>query len=169
MNYFVYFSRILLHFQTNYILDSFIELIPSKKGYGADHYIAYKRINQMWLCMDDATVKKAYLGKKFRINLAFFQNTSATLPLIREYDFAQFKQMPKLHTPRNVASTSGIDPAKLKLIPYILDSSVPECHRQPDIVQESGDKEQKKEHETPIEVDPPEVPEKDNKEKENEQ
>ena len=49
----------------------------------------------MWLCMDDATVRKAYLGKKFWINLAFFQNTSATVPLPREYDFAQFKQMPK--------------------------------------------------------------------------
>ena len=72
VNYFVYFSRILLHFQTKYVLDSFIELIPSKKGYGADHYIAYKRINQIWLCMDDAMVRKAYLGKKFRINLAFF-------------------------------------------------------------------------------------------------
>ena len=109
----------------------------------------------MWLCMDDATVKKAYLGKKFWINLAFFRNTSATLPLLREYDFAQFRQMPKPHTSRNVASTSGIDPAKLKPIPFILDSSVPEHHRQPDIVQESGDKEQKTEHETPIEVDHP--------------
>ena len=67
-----------------------------------------------------------------------------------------------------MASTSGIDPAKLKPIPFILDSSVPECHRQPDIVQESGDKEQKNEHETPIEVDPPKAPEKDNKEKEDE-
>ena len=74
--------------------------------------------------------------------------------------------MPKPHMPRNVASTSGIDPAKLKPIPFILDSSVSEHHRQPDNVQESGDKEQKTEHETPIEVDPPEVPEKDNKEKE---
>ena len=122
----------------------------------------------MWLCMDDATVRKAYLGKKFRINLAFFQNTSATVPLLREYDFAQFRQMPKPRMPRNVASTSGIDPAKLKPIPFILNSSVPECHRQPDIVQESSDREQKNEHETPIEVDPPEAPEKDNKEKENE-
>ena len=144
MNYFVYFSRILLHFQTNYILDSFIELIPSKNGYGADHYTAYKRITQIWLGMDDATVRKAYLGKKFQIYLAFFRNTSATVPLFREYDFAQFRQMPKPRMPRNVASTSGIDPAKLKPIPFILDSSVPEHHRQLDIVQESGDKEQKK-------------------------
>ena len=168
MNYFIYFSRIPLHFQTHYILDLFIELIPSKKGYGADHYIAYKRINQMWLCMHDATFRKAYLGKKFRINLAFFQNTSATLPLLREYDFAQFRQMPKPCASRNVASMSGIDPAKLKPIPFILDSSVPEHHRQLHIVQESGDKEQKTEHETPIEVDPPKVPEKDNKENEHE-
>ena len=108
----------------------------------------------MWLCMDDATVRKAYLGKKFRINLAFFRNTSTTLPLLREYDFAQFRQMPKPCVPRNVASMSEIDPAKLKPIPFILDSSVPECHRQPDNVQESGDKEQKTEHETPIKVDP---------------
>ena len=51
--------------------------------------------------------------------------------------------MPKPCMPRNVASMSGIDPAKLKPIPFILDSSVPECHRQPDNVQEMGDKEQK--------------------------
>ena len=76
--------------------------------------------------------------------------------------------MPKPCMPRNVASTSGIDPAKLKPIPFILDSSVPEYHRQLDIVQESGDKEQKNEHETPIEVDPPKAPEKENKEKEDE-
>ena len=76
--------------------------------------------------------------------------------------------MPKPCTPRNVASTSGIDPAKLKPIPFILDSSVPEHHRQLDIVQESGDKEQNNEHETPIEVDPPQAPEKENKEKEDE-
>ena len=69
------------------MLDSFIELIPSKKGYGADHYIAYKRINQIWLCMDDATVRKAYLGKKFRINLAFFRNTTTTLPTAQGIGF----------------------------------------------------------------------------------
>ena len=118
--------------------------------------------------MDDATVRKAYLGKKFWINLAFFRNTTTTLPLLREYDFAQFRQMPKPSTPRNVASSSAIDPAKLKPIPFILDSSVPQCNRQPDNVQEMGDQEQKTEHETPLEADPSKVKEKGNKEKEDE-
>ena len=168
VNYFVYFSHILLHFQTKYILDSFIELIPLKKGNGADHYIAYQRINQIWLGMDDATVRKAYLGKKFRINLAFFRNTTTTLPLVREYDFAQFRQMPKPSVPRNVASLSAIDLSKLKPIPFILDSSVPECDRQPDNVQDMGDQEQKTEQETPLKADPPEVPQKCSKDKKDE-
>ena len=132
------------------------------------------------MCLDDSRVRKAYLGKKFRINLAFFRNIATTLPLLRDYDFTQFKQMPKPHAPRNVASASAIDPSKLKPIPFILDSSVPECkypenvkgtqfETQPHNVPDTGDQEQRAEQETPLETDPPDVPEKDNQEPEHEQ
>ena len=102
------------------------------------------------------------------INIAFFQNIATTLPLLREYDFAQFRQMPKSCMPRNVASLSAIDPSKLKPIPFILDSSVPECNRQPHNLPYMGDQEQKTEKETPLKTDPLHVPEKDNQEKEHE-
>ena len=70
--------------------------------------------------------------------------------------------------PRNVASLSAIDPSKLKPIPFILDSSVPECNRQPHNVPDTGDQEPKTEKETPLKADPSDVPEKDNQEKEHE-
>ena len=48
------------------------------------------------------------------------------------------------HAPKNVASTSTMDPSKLKLISFILDTSVPPPNRHPSLGVHStiqGDKE----------------------------
>ena len=71
-HYFIYFSHILLHFQTKYILDSFIELIPSKKGYGADHYIAYKRITKYGCAWTIPWLGKLIWKKKPQDKSSFF-------------------------------------------------------------------------------------------------
>ena len=90
-----------------YFLDSFIELIPGKRGYGANHYISYKRINQVWLCFNDTVVKKAYLGETFRVMLAFYRNISSMKPIMYQFDLAQFKQMPKPRAKRSVVASGS--------------------------------------------------------------
>ena len=88
-----------------YFLDSFIELIPGKRGYGANHYICFKRINQVWLCFDDTVVRKAYLGETFRVMLAFYRNISSTKPIMYQFNLAQFKQMPKPRAKMSVVAS----------------------------------------------------------------
>ena len=87
-------------FQTTFVLDSFIEYVLSRHGYAANHYIAHKKINNVWLTFNDSRVRKSYMGHPFQINMAFYRNTSNTVPITYNYDFAIFKQIPRPRLPK---------------------------------------------------------------------
>ena len=55
-------------FQTMYILDSYVALVPGKRGYNQNHYIANKHYNQIWLMFDDSRVYKAGLNDQMCVN-----------------------------------------------------------------------------------------------------
>ena len=74
------------------MLDSFTELIPGHSKKAIDHYIVYKRVNQVWLCYDNELVKKANLSGNFRINLAFFRHVRTSTAVQYQIDFAVIKQ-----------------------------------------------------------------------------
>ena len=81
-------------------MESFIEFIPSKRGYIGNHYVAHKKINNLWLTFDDSKVRKSYMARKFQVQLAFYRNTSSTVPVQYNYDFALFKQTPHPRLPK---------------------------------------------------------------------
>ena len=74
------------------MLDSFTELIPGHSKKATDHYILYKRVNQVWLRYDNELVKKANLAGQFCINVAFFRHVQTSTAVKYEIDFATIKQ-----------------------------------------------------------------------------
>ena len=74
------------------MLDSFTELIPGRSKKTTDHYILYKRVNQIWLRYDNEVVKKANLAGHFRVNLAFFRHVQTSTAVKFAIDFATIKQ-----------------------------------------------------------------------------
>ena len=81
-------------------MESFIEFIPSKCGYIGSHYVAHKKINNLWLTFNDSKVRKSYMARKFQVQLAFYRNTSSTVAVQYNYDFALFKQTPHPRLPK---------------------------------------------------------------------
>ena len=61
-----------------YLLDSFIELVPAVTKIGADHYVVFKKVRDMWLSLDNTEVKKANMSGMFRVNLAFYCNIKSS-------------------------------------------------------------------------------------------
>ena len=72
-------------------MDSFIELVPSKSKKGCDHYITYKKLNQVWIRIDNDNIKKAALSGLFKVNLAFYKNSETGTSVTYNIDFAQIK------------------------------------------------------------------------------
>ena len=73
------------------MLDSFTELIPGCSKNATDHYILYKRVNQVWLWYDNELVKKANLtGQFFR---QFFRHVQTSTAVKYDIDFAIIKQI----------------------------------------------------------------------------
>ena len=99
-------------FQNIYILDSYVELVPGKRGYSQNHYISNKCYNQVWLMFDDSRVYKAGMIEQMCVNLAFFRNTVTTMQLDCQIDLAQFKHW-KAYKPKQ--SKVGSIPGKSSL------------------------------------------------------
>ena len=72
-------------------MDSFIELAPAKSKKGCDHYITYKKLNQVWIRIDNDNIKKAALSGLFKVNLAFYKNSKTGTSVTYNIDFAQIK------------------------------------------------------------------------------
>ena len=72
-------------------MDSFIELVPAKNKKGCDHYITYKKLNQVWIRIDNDNIKKAALSGLFKVNLAFYKNRETASSVTYNIDFAQIK------------------------------------------------------------------------------
>ena len=87
------FASIFIHLfcQVDFVLDSFIELIPSKSKKRCDHYVTYKKLNQVWIRIDNENIKKATLSGQFRVNLAFYKNSQTGTSVTYNIDFAQIK------------------------------------------------------------------------------
>ena len=78
--------------QAQYLLDSFVELVPSRSSKSPDHYITYKKVRDTWLSYDDTHCKKANLTGKFRVNLAFYRHLQRSKSVNYDLDFAIIKQ-----------------------------------------------------------------------------
>ena len=72
-------------------MDSFIELVPAKSKKGCDHYITYKKLNQVWIRIDNENIRKAALSGLFKVNLAFYKNVETGSSVSYNIDFAQIK------------------------------------------------------------------------------
>ena len=78
-------------FQEDYILDSFIEYIPPRSKRSVDHYISFKKVNQVWLTYDNTVCWKASMMGSFRVNLAFYRSTSKSLPGLTRWTSQKLK------------------------------------------------------------------------------
>ena len=78
--------------QAQYLLDSFVELVPSRSSKSSDHYITYKKVRDIWLRYDDTDCKKANLTGKFRVNVAFYRHIEKSKSVMYDLDFAVIKK-----------------------------------------------------------------------------
>ena len=58
---------------------------------GCDHYITYKKLNQVWIRIDNENIRKAALSGLFKVNLAFYKNVETGSSVTYNIDFAQIK------------------------------------------------------------------------------
>ena len=72
-------------------MDSFIELVPAKNKKTCDHYITYKKLNQVWIRIDNDVIRKAALSGDFKVNLAFYKNSQSGTSVSYNIDFAKIK------------------------------------------------------------------------------
>ena len=72
-------------------MDAFIELVPARNKKSCAHYITYKKLNQVWIRIDDDVIKKAALSGEFQVNLAFYKNAQTATSVSYNIDFAKIK------------------------------------------------------------------------------
>ena len=121
--------KLQLCFQTNYVLDSFIQYVgrlsttQTRDCSVRAHYIAFRKIGDTWYRFDDGVVHKVTLMRAYSVNLVIYRmpevapyDPPMSLAAIPELEKSVILNRKKSETPQNVPTPSLQNPGRPALI-----------------------------------------------------